>query len=135
MKIKMGEVFSNMEFKLQAKSLFTGVVIGYAITCLVFISYALLLTYTAITEENISLVVTLTTIVSVLVAGFDAARGASSKGWLWGIVAGFSYAVILVGIMSWIQQSLILDSRAITLLILSLAGGGLGGVIGINLKK
>ena len=129
------EGFFIMELKLQAKSLFTGVVIGYAITCLVFISYALLLTYTNITEENISLVVTLTSIVSVLVAGFDAARGATSKGWLWGIVAGFMYAVILVVLMSWIQQSLILDSRAITLLILSLAGGGLGGVIGINLKK
>jgi len=124
-----------MEFKLQAKSLFSGVAIGYAITCLVFISYALLLTYTSTTEENIPLVVTLTTIVSVLVAGFDAARSASSKGWLWGIIAGFTYALLLVGIMSWIQQALIMDSRTVTLLILSLAGGGLGGVIGINLKK
>lgn len=124
-----------MELKFQAKSLFSGVMIGYAITCLVFITYAVLLTYTSITEENISLVVTITSIVSVLVAGFDAARGATSKGWLWGIIAGFIYAVILVVIMTWVQGRLILDSRTISVLILSLAGGGLGGVIGINLKK
>lgn len=125
----------NTEIKFQVKSLFSGVMIGYAITCLVFITYAVLLTYTSITEENISLVVTLTSIVSVLVAGFDAARTATSKGWLWGVIAGFIYAIILVAIMTWVQGRLILDSRTISVLILSLAGGGLGGVIGINLKK
>lgn len=125
----------NLEFKAQAKSLFSGVMIGYAITCLVFITYAILLTYTDMTETNISLVVTITSIVSVLVAGFDSARGATSKGWLWGLIAGLIYGIILVAIMTWIEKRLIIDSRTISLLILSLAGGGLGGVIGINLKK
>ena len=125
----------NGEFKKQMGSVISGVLIAYAITCIVFITYAILLTYTNITEKNISLVVTISTIISVIIAGFDSAKGASGKGWLWGMISGAVYAVLLLCIMTWIRKAFLMDSRAITLLILSLAGGGLGGVVGINMKK
>lgn len=121
--------------KDQITALFSGVLIAYAITCIVFIGYAILLTYTSVTESNIPLVVTITSIISVMVAGFDAARVSSNKGWLWGLIAGFVYGILLICIMIWVQKAVIIDSRTITLVILSLAGGGLGGVIGINFKK
>lgn len=119
----------------QAYALFSGVMIAYAITCIVFIAYAILLTYSSVTEQNISLIVTITGIISVVVAGFDAAKGAKSKGWLWGIIAGAVYAMILLCIGAWINKGLVPDSRTVTLFILCVAGGGLGGVIGINKKK
>ena len=125
----------NGEFRKQMGSVVSGVLIAYAVTCIVFIAYAILLTYTDITEANISLIVTITTIVSVITAGFDAAGGAVGKGWLWGMIAGALYAVLLICIMTWIRKAFMMDSRSLTLLILSLAGGGLGGVIGINMKK
>jgi len=78
------------------------------------------------------LVVAGATLISVIVAGFDAAKGAENKGWFWGIVAGFVYAVILMLIMTLVLRNFTVDSRTATVLVLSLAGGGLGGVIGIN---
>ena len=123
------------EEKSRLFNLFSGVMIAYAITCIVFIGYAMLLTYTSITEKDIGLVVTITTIVSALVAGFDAAKGAKEKGWFWGIVAGLLYAVILLAIGTWVSKGFLFDARSLSLLILSLAGGGLGGVLGINLKS
>jgi len=125
----------NGELKKQMGSVISGVLVAYALTCIVFIVYAILLTYTDMTEKNISLIVTITTIISVIVAGFDSAAGASGKGWLWGMVAGLLYSALLICIMSWVRKSFFMDSRAITLMILSVAGGGLGGVIGINMKK
>ena len=125
----------NIELRKQIGSVISGVLVAYAITCIVFIAYAILLTYTNVSEANISLIVTITSIVAVVVAGFDAAKGANSKGWLWGMIAGVFYAVILLSIMTWVQRGFSMDSRATTLLILSIAGGGLGGVIGINFKK
>jgi putative membrane protein (TIGR04086 family) len=122
------------ELKKQGGSVISGVLIAYAITCVIFIGYAILLTYSNVSEKNISLVVTITCIISVIVAGFDASRGAAGKGWLWGMIAGALYAVILCAIMMWVQKTLTIDSRGVTLLILSLAGGGLGGIIGINMK-
>ena len=125
----------NMELKKQIGNVISGVLIAYAITCIVFIGYAILLTYTNIAENNISLIVTITSILSVIVAGFDAAKDATGKGWFWGMIAGLIYAVILICIMTWVQREFRVDSRAVTLLILSVAGGGLGGVVGINLKR
>jgi putative membrane protein (TIGR04086 family) len=119
----------------QVYTLLSGVMMAYAITCIIFIAYAVLLTYTSVTEQYISVVVTITGVISVVVAGYDAARGAESRGWLWGIAAGALYAVILLCIGAWVNKGLVPDIKTATLLILCLAGGGLGGVIGINKRN
>jgi putative membrane protein (TIGR04086 family) len=123
------------EKKSQFNALISGVLIGYAITCLVIITYALLITYSSLTGQNLPLVVTITSLLSVIVAGFDAAKGAKNRGWIWGIIAGIIYAIILVSLGIWINKGFVIDSRTITLVILCIAGGGLGGVMGINFKR
>lgn len=114
-------------------ALVSGVLVAYAITSIVLIGYAVLITYASFTGQNLPLVVTVTSLFSVIVAGFDAAKGAENKGWFWGIVAGFIYAVILAAIGVWVNKGFTVDSRTVTLLVLSVAGGGLGGVAGINI--
>ena len=116
-------------------SLISGVLAGYAITCIIFLGYSVLITYTSLTDEKMPLVVAGATLLSVIVAGFDAAKGAENKGWFWGIMAGLVYAVILMLIMTLVLKNFAVDSRTATVLVLSLAGGGLGGVIGINFKN
>ena len=116
-------------------SLVSGVLVGYAITCIIFLGYSILITYTSMTDEKMPLVVAGATLISVIVAGFDAAKGAANKGWFWGIIAGLIYAVILMVIMTLVLKNFSVDSRTVTVLVLSLAGGGLGGVIGINFKN
>jgi len=116
-------------------SLVSGVLVGYAITCIIFLGYSLLITYTSLTDEKMPLVVAGATLISVIVAGFDAAKGAENKGWFWGIMAGLVYALILMLIMTLVLKGFAVDSRTATVLVLSLAGGGLGGVIGINFKN
>ncbi len=116
-------------------ALLSGLGIGYAITCIIFIAYAILLTYTNITEKNIPIVVLATVVLSVLVAGYDAAKAVEKKGWLWGMLAGLLYAVIMILIGLSVLRNFGLDGKMFTLLVLSLAGGGLGGIIGINFKK
>ncbi len=108
---------------------------GYAVTCVVFIGYAVLITYTSVTGEALPMVVTGTSLLSVMLAGFDAAKGAENRGWLWGILAGFIYAVILAVIGLWVNRGFQLDTRTATLFVLSTAGGGLGGVSGINFRR
>ena len=121
--------------KSRGIALMTGMVIAYAITCIAFIGYAVLVTYTSATAETLPLVVLGTTLVAVAVAGFDAARGAESKGWLWGIIAGLIYAVILFAVGAWIFQGFVINLQLLGVLALSLAGGAIGGAVGINTKK
>jgi putative membrane protein (TIGR04086 family) len=132
------EDFVKTEVKSESSrvsALISGVLVGYAITCIVFLAYSMLITFTSLSDDKTSLVVAAATLVSVIVAGFDAARGASTRGWFWGIMAGLVYAIILLVLMALVIKSVAVDSRTLTIVILSVAGGGLGGVVGINFKK
>lgn len=133
--IKMTKPVKTDETKSPVKSLVIGVSMAYAITAIVFIAYAILLTYTDMTEKNIPIVVIITVVFSVLVAGFDSARGAIKKGWLWGIGAGLIYAFFMILIGLCVSPGFGFDSKTVMLIVLSLAGGGLGGIVGINIKK
>ena len=119
----------------QIKALVIGVLVGYAITCIVFLGYSMLITYTGMTERNLPMVVAITTLLSVMVAGFDAAKGADNRGWLWGMGAGLVYILILTGLMTGVLQRFAVDTRTVTSIVLALAGGGMGGILGINMKK
>jgi putative membrane protein (TIGR04086 family) len=118
----------------QFKMLGMGVLVGYAITVIIFLGYSMLITYTAMSDNNLPIIVAVTTLLSVIVAGFDAARGATHRGWLWGMGAGFVYVLILLAIMMIFLRGFAVDSRTLTVTVLSVAGGGLGGVLGINFK-
>ena len=117
------------------KHLIIGVLMGYAITAIVFLGYAMLITFTEMSERSLHTVVAVTTLLSVLVAGFDAARGATYKGWLWGMGAGFLYIAVLAIIMMILLPHFGVDGRTLLILALAIVGGGLGGILGINLKK
>lgn len=133
--IKVGKNTKTEEKNFPLKAVLKGIGVAYAITVIVFIAYAVLLTYTEITEKNIDLIVMVTVVVSVLIAGFDSARGASDKGWLWGMGAGLIYVLIMFFVGFCVVPEYSLGSESVMHLVLGLAGGGLGGIIGINIKK
>jgi len=122
-------------YKSQIRHLITGVLIAYAITCIVFLAFSILVTYTNMSERSLPTVVAVTTFLAVMVAGFDAARGANNRGWLWGMGAGFTYVIIMAIIMVTLLPTFAVDGRTFTVIALGIAGGGLGGMLGINLKK
>lgn len=120
--------------KNQLKALVGGVCIGYSITVIVFIVYAMILTYTNISDKGMDIVVILTTIISVIIAGFDSTKNANSKGLLWGVLAGLLYSSILVIISSLLDGSFTFSPDTIVTILVAMASGGIGGVIGINKK-
>lgn len=116
----------------QFKSLVGGVCIGYSVTVIIFIFYSILLTYTNISDKGMDVIVILTTILSVIVAGYDSARNSENKGLLWGVISGFIYAFVLIIISSLIDGNITFDSDTVVTILVALASGGIGGVIGIN---
>lgn len=123
------------DYKTQLKHMATGVLVAYAITIIAFLAYAMLVTYTNMSERNLPTVVAITTLLSVMVAGFDAAKGAPKRGWLWGMGAGLAYILIMVIIMTVMLPAFAVDGRTFTTVIIGIAGGGLGGMLGINFRK
>ncbi len=120
---------------MQIKSLLVGVFIAYAITIIGFISYAIALTYGNSTGDNMNIIITVITVLSVLVAGFDTAKNAKSKGLLWGMFAGATYSLIMVLLGIVLVDNYSLDLQTVILISLSFLTGGVGGILGINIKK
>jgi len=135
MKREIEKVANSYDKKKQFITLLSGVLIAYVITGAAFICCALALTYTNFKESTVPMVVTITCVVSSAIAGFDTARSARGRGWLWGLIGGFAYAVIFVFLGKIMSESFSFDMRTLTLVALCIACGGLGGIIGINLKK
>jgi len=130
----LGKIFSKIR-KEQVLGVVMGLVIAYALTAIFFIGTAIAITYTSLPETALPIIVMVACVVSVLIAGFDAARKASSRGWLWGMVAGLLYAIIFIIIIILTSGNATFDMRKLMLLTLSLVGGGIGGALGINFKK
>jgi len=121
--------------KNQLKYLSIGILMAYAITSIAFLGYAMLITYTNVSERSLPTVVAVTTVLSVMVAGFDAARGAETRGWLWGMAAGLIYVLIMAIIMVIMLPTFAVDARTVMVCVLGIAGGGLGGILGINIRR
>jgi len=121
--------------KEQILGVILGVIIAYAITAISLIATAIAITYTNLQETAVPAIVMITCVIAVTIAGFDASRKADKNGWIWGMAAGGLYAIILICIITWAGEGFTLDTRKIMLTLLSIIGGGLGGIIGINFKK
>ena len=119
----------------QGKAIVLGVAIAYAITAVGFIAAAIGITYTNLSEGSLPVIVVITCFISVVVAGFDAARQSLSRGWMWGAAAGLLYAVVLMFVITWVQGGFVMDVRKVLLIALSLIGGGIGGMVGINFRS
>lgn len=116
-----------------ARAALKGLGVGLGITCIVFVICALILTYTNVSDSYIGIVSTVCTAVSALAAGFIWAKGMGRRGLATGALAGVVYCVILLAI-SLIAGGGPLSLGTITCLIVSAAGGGIGGILGVNAK-
>jgi putative membrane protein (TIGR04086 family) len=119
----------------RALKMLKGMAAAYAITCIVFIAYGILLTFTGISEERIPLVALLCTAVSSAVAGFDWAKCADKKGIVWGLLAGLVYGIILFLAEAFAGNGIGITASKCLMLLIAMAGGGIGGILGINMKK
>ncbi|MDO5389138.1 MAG: TIGR04086 family membrane protein [Clostridia bacterium] len=115
-------------------ALFKGILISYIITMAVFFIFALLITYTDFSEKHISTIIKVTTALVCILSGLITARSANRGGLLWGIVSGVSYGIIMCIAAFILIPNYTISSKLIISMLLAAAGGGLGGIVGINIK-
>ena len=104
---------------------------AFAITCIVFVICAFVITYTDINDSFVGIVSIICTAVSALAAGKIWASAFGKNGLIMGAMAGAVYGIILLGI-SVASGGGPLTLGAGTCVIVAAAGGGIGGIIGVN---
>ena len=114
--------------------LFRGMAVAFAVTCIIFIGFGILLTYTDVSEESLPLVSLLCTAVSAAIAGYDWAACMGRKGILWGMAAGLVYTLVLYLVISLATDHFLPELSGVMTLIVAAAAGSIGGILGVNRK-
>jgi putative membrane protein (TIGR04086 family) len=105
------------------------------ITVPIFIVFALILTYTDFPEKFLTPAVMIATVISVLVAGSTATQNIRSGGWVNGGIVGAVYMMILYLASSIVFRNFNIDFQVITMFVIGILAGAIGGIMGINIKK
>ena len=117
--------------------LIRGIAVAFAITCIIFIGFGILLTYTSLSEDTLPVVSLVSTALSAAAAGYDPSWWAAcmkKRGLFWGMAAGAVYGVLLFLVTGLAGSGFTLELSGVMTLVVALAGGGIGGILGINRK-
>jgi putative membrane protein (TIGR04086 family) len=115
-------------------SVVKGLVAAYIISIPAFLLFALILVNTDFPDKFKTIAVIITTIISILAAGMTATRGLKNRGWLNGSIVGLIYMLVLYILSSIVYNNFSVDRYVITMTIIGVLTGAIGGITGINLK-
>ena len=103
---------------------------AYAVTGILLLALTLLLYKMNLSEENVNAGIILIYVISTFASGFVMGKLTGTRKFLWGILTGVLYFVLLVLISLGLYHSLQADAVNIATTFLLCAGGGmLGGMV------
>lgn len=116
------------------KSIAKGVVISLISTCIILLIFAILLTYTDISEDLINTVIIIVTAISIFIGSSIGNLKIKKNGLINGAIIGGSYILIIYLISSILNWRFRLNMQSIIMIIIGIIFGMLGGIIGVNKK-
>jgi len=111
-----------------------GSAISIAVSLVLLIIFAALLTYTNINENTMPTVIIIVTALSILIGSEITTSKIKKNGILNGALVGIIYILLIYLISSIITGNFSLNNYAIIMIVTSVLIGGLGGIIGVNRK-
>ncbi len=107
---------------------------AYILTLIILLIYNLLLNYTDISANSISLVTSFITTISATFGGFYACKNIKEKGLIYGFIVGLCYMLLLIIMFYLAKENYIFDITVLYKSLLVSVAGGIGGVLGVNFK-
>lgn len=111
-----------------------GLLISFVMTVLLLIIFTLVLTFTNISENMLTVFNSISIITSIAIGSVYISYKANRKGWIVGGIIGFCYIIIIILVGAMINKELGFDLYIITKILIALIVGIIGGMIGVNLK-
>lgn len=129
--VKMGEI---NEGTIAIKNVIKGTLLSMVTTIILLFIYAIMLTYTNISENTIPLVTIIITAISILAGSAMTALHIRKNGAINGGLVGIIYIVSLYLISSVVTGNFTVNSYSIIMIAVSIIAGIIGGIIGVNRK-
>lgn len=96
--------------------------------------YALVLSFTSMSDSSMNMTIQIIMIVSITISSIYGGKKILKKGWLFGIVLGLVFTLLLVPLGMCFGQNLSLDKYFAAKMLMGSSVGLIGGIIGINLN-
>lgn len=117
------------------KKIFKGVLISLVVSFVLLAIFAIVLTYTSVSENTIVPVIIVVTGISILVGTILESKKIVKNGiWLGGII-GLIYVLILYIISSLLNADFSINIQSFILILVAIFSGMIGGIIGVNNRK
>ncbi len=112
--------------------IFKGLLISFGITLIGILIFALILTYSNVSESTIPIVIIGISFISILIGSTISTRKISKNGMINGGIIGGIYVAILYLISSIVSIGFSVNMHTIFMIILGIIAGLVGGILGIN---
>ena len=128
------ETISDNEFKKSIIRIVKGSVTSIVLTLVLLLIFALILTYTAITENTIKPVIIVVTGISILVGSSVSTLKIRKNGLINGSLVGLIYILTIYLISSITGTGFSINIYSLIMVIVSIITGMIGGIIGVNMR-
>lgn len=122
------------ELKKTILCILKGSIFAIILSVILLTIFALLLTYTQLSESTIMPVVLTITGISILIGGTISSRKMKKNGLLYGGSVGLIYIIILYLASSLCLTGFSLSNKSFLMIVVGIITGMIGGIVGVNLK-
>lgn len=126
---------NNDNLKANIIRIIKGSLLSIIVSVIFLIVFAMLLTYTSLSENTITPVVLAIVGLSILLGSYLSTKKINKKGILNGAMVGVIYMLILYIISSVIFMDFSINASSIIMIVCGIIAGIIGGIIGVNTNK
>ena len=111
-----------------------GIGIAFAFTFVLLFIFSMILAYTNVSESTIIPVVIAITGISILIGSSISTSRIKKKGIVNGMIVGGIYVLTIYLLSSILSTGFNMNTYSIVMIIIGILCGGVGGIVGVNLK-
>ena len=126
---------NNDNLKANIIRIIKGSLLSIIVSVIFLIVFAMLLTYTSLSENTITPIVLAIVGLSILLGSYLSTKKINKKGILNGAMVGIIYMLILYIISSVIFMDFSINASSIIMIVCGIIAGIIGGIIGVNTNK
>lgn len=128
------ETINDNELKKSIIRIVRGSVISIILTLLLLLIFAVVLTYTPISENTINPVIIVISGISILVGSSISSLKIRKNGLINGALVGLIYILTIYLISSITGTGFVINVYSLIMIIVSIITGMIGGIIGVNMR-
>lgn len=117
-----------------AKVILKGSGVSFIFLLILLFAFSAILTYTNVEEGIIPITTIVINALSILIGSSIATIHLKKNGIINGLIIGFVYMLLIYFISAILNNSFQLELQSILLIVFGIIAGGIGGIIGVNIK-